>query len=299
MSFYSLIGKPIEIEGKQVILLPDRVGGELNEHELADMLELVPEDHTLGTPAFYLSERELGRIKQEYPGIPVYGLWHTLFVSGLLKNERILGILEHADTGIYVISEQDEETGAWHLIHSGTFSGMLLEHPDIPWEMVVPLEPDLSQLKLPNSQAMLLEERRALRKQRETKIVIVGAVAAALILAVAGITDFFLKFRFDQKMKEVAVAHQLNTQLQSEVYALMGSRLSKWPSDTNQILQLTRLLMVDPAVSTRPGQRFNQAISLKSDWKNQAAFRGIEWAYIGLAQDGNVDLVVPVSEEAP
>src|SRR5690606_39499361 len=49
------------------------------------------------------------RVKQEYPGIPVYGLWHTLHVSGLLTGARFIGILERSDTGIYVHCQEDPD----------------------------------------------------------------------------------------------------------------------------------------------------------------------------------------------
>src|SRR5690606_13608633 len=236
MSFYSLIGKPIEIEGKEVILLPDKVGGELSDSEIMDMLELAPEDISTGTPAFYLSERELGRVKQEYPGIPVYGLWHTLHVSGLLTGARFIGILERSDTGIYVHCQEDPDATGWSVVHSGTLdSRMLIEHPDVPFDEVLELSPDLLSLKLPSQQAMLVEERRALRKQRENRIMVIGAISAALIIAVAGVTDLFLKMRYDQQVKKVATAQQLNSQLLSEVQSLMGNRLSKWPNNTDQI----------------------------------------------------------------
>lgn len=298
MNFYSLIGKPIEVEGKEVILLPDKVGGELSDSEIMDMLELAPEDVATGAPAFYLSERELGRVKQQYPGIPVYGLWHTLYVSGLLTGTQFIGILESPDTGIYVHCVEALDSSGWNVVHSGTIdSRMLIEHPDVLFDQVAELSPDLATLKLPTHPAMLVEERRALRKQRENRIMVIGAISAALIIAVAGVTDLFLKMRYDQQVKQIATAQQLNSQLISEVQSLMGNRLSKWPSNTSQIERIARLMIIDPSISTRPNQRFDDDIELYASWKYLAALKGVRWAYRGISQDGNINLVVPLYEE--
>ena len=105
------LGIPIEIEGKEVIIVRDFVGTRAisvgGEDEVFTIIEPRGED---GRPAIYINERELEHFRENFPGADVYGLWQLLFANDQVPLGRQLTVFRTGPmTGQYVQMEAESD----------------------------------------------------------------------------------------------------------------------------------------------------------------------------------------------
>ena len=83
MANFSL-GKPITIGGQEIVVVRD-VLGSLQDEKSSVTYSVVEPKGIDGRPAIYVSEDDLEKLRDDYPGIKVYGLWQLLFFNNVVQ----------------------------------------------------------------------------------------------------------------------------------------------------------------------------------------------------------------------
>lgn len=239
-ALHELINRPVRLEGKVVVLIPDVMTDRL-EHQ-GEGYSLIAEG-TSARPAVYVSEQNLRAIKAKYT-CPVYGLWHVLHHSGLLS--------AHAEVQVIPDTERDglfvrflPETG--RLLRTGEYTdGIFQNAGDLRLEDALPIEIKLETLRLPPEQAMSIEELSHRFDQAKRKEQVVFGVLLAGVVGLAILLDLFFQFRFGQQLATYETRKTILTRVNAEVMALGRTRLAKMPLDVKLLEQLQKISWIDP-----------------------------------------------------
>ena len=212
-----LIGVPHHDGEKQYLLVDDEVA---NEGSVQNSLRI--SDATTRAANIYVNEFQINRLRQEFPGLPVYGFWHTLIHSGIVDPSG-----EH-DAYIYYDSDAQE-------------SGTLLEiregyiHESVPLMGGIPAgipclrpriitEDDLRHVRLPGDPIMLPSERAAQRMAQVRRLAIVGGSVAAVMTLLGIGVDQYLAMVSQRHLDEAQRISSEARVVQEEVNALRMER---------------------------------------------------------------------------
>lgn len=242
MSVARLLNRPIEIEGQQVVLVEDRVGG------LAGM-DAAAQKYALLQPATELAdiilveEDAILRARDAHASLPVYGLWQTLIHSGVLTTEDQMQILpETAGDGLYI--RFDSTFGRF--VESDRYVAQLFDnHPDVLIKDCRVIEIPIAKLRLPPQSALTRKEMADRRAQEDRKFLIYGGVAAGVI-ALAG---FAVDFALGRAYSSAVMEHQSRTAIRNErqeaLRVLQTTRLSSFPTYNPYLDQLEQIYLID------------------------------------------------------
>lgn len=249
-SLADYIKRPITIQGREIVLVPDLVGP-VPISEQHQYVESCPSTNTC--PAIHVREADLEEMRERYPEHPVFGLWHVLIRSGLVSFKRTLQIIPiTAEDGYYIHCDlgRAEYSGIYEAGFFAADAGFSLEE-------ALPIEAAMDQLVLPEQEAKLAAE---LRFERQLIARQSWSYLALVLVAIVGVA-FGVNFGLD---RFYARAHQevesrtamLNT-LQSGLDKLRTTRLTEVPNNHEALERLAILWRQFPNLKTKGDQTLN------------------------------------------
>lgn len=253
MSIFSL-GKPMQIGSEEVIVVRDVLGA-IPTAETYSMVEPKGDD---GRPAIYVSESDLARLREDYPGMKVYGLWQILFHNDAVEFGSPVIAFPFADppeaSGLYLLLEKDINT-AEGISSSGEYvGGFVVGNYHIDVANASFIQVDLEKLKLPPQPAYTRVELNQKKKAENKRRWMVVASTCALIAVGAAATNYGLQTIYKSRMADYTTKRGLIEELNGRVKALQAERLLERPNDTVMIKQLYDLFELYPNASTPPAK---------------------------------------------
>jgi hypothetical protein len=248
------LGVPIEIDGKEVIIFRDVIGTEsLRSGNDSEVLTIVEPEGADGRPPIFIDEGWLIRLRDSYPGIPVYGLWQTLFANGKvpLGNEVIVYPLGETN-GLYIRMNVDEdmESPKSILTSSEYIDNFFPDLMEYNFENATRITVDLEDLKLPATPAYTRAEIFERNKQLEQRRwVYVGGFCLVIAIATA-VVNYGLYTVHTMKMTSYANKQLELSTLQERLAELQAKRLLSYPNYSIPINRLTELASYDPRLQT-------------------------------------------------
>lgn len=249
MANFSL-GKPMQIGGEEVIVVRDVMGS----MPTADPYSLVEPKGADGRPAIYVSESDLSRLRDDYPGMKVYGLWQLLFYNNAVEFGSNLVAFPFGDppeaNGLYLLLEGDIHS-AGGIASSGEYAGgMILGNYDIEVSEAHFIRAELGQLKLPPQPAYTRIELSQKLKAENKRRWMVVASTCALIAVGAAATNYGLQTIYKSRMADYTTKRGLIEELNGRVKALQAERLLERPNDSVMLKQLFDLFELYPKATT-------------------------------------------------
>ena len=261
-----LLGKPLVIDGKEIILVDDRISdiGVVGA-EIDTLVEIEPPDGV--SPGFYISEPSLVAIRTSYPDHTMYGLWQTLYHSGMLSGAEFVFLPFNENSGRYAQLEKQGDT--WIPVISDVVTGGTLADGITEVSDVYRLDVDPSLLVLPDEQAMLHRERTAMIQQRSRRRYWQTAIVIGLIAVVGAIYE-----------GAMMLSHSSRTRLLNE-------------PDYNQTLErIFHLHTIDPGLETAQASRFDDDVILLLSRDTLPFLKTIDWVVPEITDDGGVAVVL-------
>jgi hypothetical protein len=255
---YTPLGEPIVIDGQEVIVFRDVLGAESTrkggEKEVFTVIEPASPS---GRPAILIDENELNRMREDYPGIKVYGLWQILFHNDkvTLGSEVVVYPLDYNE-GAYIRLDRNRDLyNASSIISSGEYKDNFISElagvvDFVLAEDAVQLEADLSQLKLPKTPAFTRPELHAKHRHEEMRRWFVVGIFALIVLVVAGIVNGKLYNNYKVKMAEYHSRKTLINDLENRASGLRRERLAVLPNNGLVLDRLLAIFRLDPKATT-------------------------------------------------
>lgn len=249
-----VLGTPIEIDGKEVIIFRDVIGTDALRTSLENEIFTIVEPlASNGRPPIFIDEKELLRLRDSYPGIPVYGIWQLLFANDKvpLGNEVII-FPTGADRSLYIRlnPDLDLELPSSIISSSEYFDGFAPELMDYDLQQATRISVFASELKLPDSPAYTRAEiHDRLRHVQQRRWVLTACLCLAVILCTAVINYAMYANYTSQlavyKNKEAELL-ALNVRLDE----LKTRRLISHPNNGTEISRLVEVLSYDQGMRT-------------------------------------------------
>jgi hypothetical protein len=250
------LGKPIEIDGNEVIVVRDILGSHQAD-KATDTYSMVAPNGADGRPAIFVSENDLIRLRDDYPGMNVYGLWQLLFHNNAVKFGNPLIIFPLTDTGgLYLLMEGQSDFGSVSDISSSGeyINGYIPDNFDIDLATAYTITADLQELKLPPQPAYTrIEQSDKLKAENKRRWLVICALCG--LFAVGAIaTNYWLQTLYKSRMADYSYKKGLIHEMQTRVQVLSSERLVESPDDSVMIDQLYRMFELYPVSSTPPPQ---------------------------------------------
>ncbi|EPV8686728.1 hypothetical protein ACQYZY_27265 [Pseudomonas aeruginosa] len=246
---------PIEINGKDVIFARDSIGTKvLSTVGEGDVYTIIEPAGTDGRPPIYIDEKELEGFRENYPGLPVYGLWQTLFANGKVAlGEQLTIFRTGANSGHYLLMEAGSDYGdPANIQRSSEFIGGFLSdvHDDYDLDHAVQVVVDLDELELPDSPAQTRNEMADRRRHEQTKRwYAVGTVCLVIAFAAAAF-NYAMYSVHKMNMAEYGAKKVQVDELSHRIEALLKERLETMPDDSLAMQRIDDLLTYEPELST-------------------------------------------------
>lgn len=281
-----LLGKPIVIDGQDVILVDDHIGDSTFDLEQQDgLIEIEAPDGV--SPGFYIEHDPLMAVRTSYPDHTPYGLWQTLYRSGMLSGSEVLFIPFDEGSGRYAKLIQGED--GWMPLLSGFVTGgELSEDQHISLDEAHRLNVDPSLLVLPNSPALLHREREALLQQRTSKRYWTTGVICAVLLLSAFVVESVARFQHSSAKDTVEELREQQRDLDKRIGNLTQSRLISQPDYQKTLSRIFHLHSIDPSLTTAQGSTFKNEVVLLLDRNSLPFVRSFDWVVPGVAGDGSI-----------
>ena len=250
-SLADLIKRPMPVQGRDVVLVPDLVGP-VPISEQHQYVESCPATNTC--PAIHIREADIEDMRERYPQCPVYGLWHVLISSGLVSFKRTLqvapvtpedGYYLHCDLG------RAEYSGIYESGFFAADAGFSLEEAQV-------IEAGPEQLVLPQAEAKLASELRFERQLITRKSWSYLAISVTAVVAVAFVVNFSLSRLYDHAHQQMESKSAMLQDLQSGLDKLRTTRLTEVPNDQTALERLAILWRAFPNLQTQGRQSLDQ-----------------------------------------
>ncbi|MCB1733696.1 MAG: hypothetical protein H6981_01260 [Gammaproteobacteria bacterium] len=227
-----LLNQPIHIDGQPGFLLADVVSDEVGD----DGLTLT---QALNAPLSWVSEDQVAEARAEAPDVPVFGLWQTVFHSGLIRA---------VEDGTWIVwTDFVRQDGYYVAVAAGTWrSGRLnagrsvgLDRVSIETAMV--LEP--VDIVFPPTPVLLPEEAVVALRRRWHRIIVRHALPAAVLtvgLVATWLSDTWgaATARDDLSAVQIEIS-----QYEAERDRLLGSRIPDYaPGEKDRIAHNVRVI---------------------------------------------------------
>lgn len=226
-----LIGSPINVNDKEVIFIVDRLADDVE-----DEAYIVGAPETNDKPRSWINEDELSSLKMEYPGVPIYGLWETLYASGLIDADKDIQIIPLNDNdGIFVSVEDGKiiETGEYH-------DRFFLGHAYISFDDAWVIDPSLDELTLPGKALLTHSEIWAKTRAKKRYHFLVRTVVVGLAVATWAVGDYTFKSFHASKLDDYKAKQEQIKKLQVDYSNLRAKYLL---DVVDQELSLSRLMV--------------------------------------------------------
>lgn len=248
------LGAPVVIDGAEVIILRDRIGTESlrnsRESEVFTVIEQVGAD---GRPAIYIDEHELRQVREDYPGINVYGLWQILFFNDKVPlGSEVVVYPMGKGSGAYIRIDKNADmySPASILSSSEYVDNFITEMIDFDLDTANRVEVEISEIRLPSHPAYTRLELFEKQKHQETRRwYVVAAVCAVIAIGAAGI-NYMLHSVYKMRLSEYQTKQALIQELDTRISALNIERLVQNPNDMEVLEKLFKVFQYDPMAST-------------------------------------------------
>lgn len=255
---YIPLGEPIVIDGKEVIVFRDVLGPESAQKtgEKA-VLTVIEQADQNGRPPIFIDEHELNRMRENYPGIKVYGLWQILFHNNMvsLGSEVVVYPLED-NKGAYIRLDRNMDLhNPSSIVSSGEYVDNYISELAGAGDFdlvahAIHLEVDARELKLPKTPAFTRPELYSKRRQEEIRRwSFVGIFAGLLALATGGF-NYYLYTNYKLEMADYQAKKTLIDDLGQRIAGLKRERLAVRPNDEIVLDRLFKIFRLDPKAST-------------------------------------------------
>tara|TARA_R110001606_G_scaffold398765_2_gene578823 strand:- start:79219 stop:80169 length:951 start_codon:yes stop_codon:yes gene_type:complete len=246
------IGKPIVIDGKEVIVVRDMVGTPASGRD-AEVSSLVEPKGSDGRPPIYVAENELARLRENYPGMSVYGLWQILFYNDAVKyGGPYITFPLYERNGLFLSMLPDSTfSKPSEISHSGEYvDGFMSENPDYDPENAIRIDVDILSLKLPDHAAHTRVERsEQIRTETNRRWMVVSGLCGLIILATVAV-NYGLSTVFKSHMADYSAKRSLIADLEDREASLASERLLERPDDQAVLDQLIQLFQMYPTAWT-------------------------------------------------
>lgn len=253
MAQFSL-GKPIIIGGQEVLVVRDVLGA-IQADKSTETYAMAEQAGADGRPAIYVSEKDLGRAREDYPGMKVYGLWQILFFNKAVRLGAPLVVFPWPDnpsSGLYLLLDAMADTTSPASIgSSGEYMGnYIAEYHHIEVSSASRVEVDLQELRLPPQPAYTrLEQSGKLKAEHKRRWIVVLSLCG-LIGVGAVAANYGLQTVYKSRLADYTTKKTLIKELDERVQKLSSERLITRPDDSVMIGQLYKLLEYYPSSST-------------------------------------------------
>ncbi|MGP0171094.1 hypothetical protein ACSVIJ_04350 [Pseudomonas sp. NCHU5208] len=250
-----LLNVPVEVNGKEVIFVRDSVGSKvLSTVSEGDVYTIIEPAGADGRPPIYIDENVLEGFRENYPGLPVYGLWQTLFANGKVAlGEQLTIFRTGAHSGHYLLMEAGTDYGnPANIQTSSEFIGGFLSdvHDDYDLDSAVQVVVDLDDLELPDTPAQTRADMADRRRHEQTKRwYAVGVICLVLAFAAAAF-NYAMYSVHKMNMAEYGAKKIQVDELGERISALLMERLETRPDDSVVLRRIDDLLTYEPDLST-------------------------------------------------
>ena len=243
----------ITIAGSDLVLIPDLVGP-VPVSEQHQYVELEPASNTC--PTISVREADIDEMRDEYPGIPVYGLWQILVASELVPLNKALNVVAQNEfDGYYLHCElgRAEFSGVYE-------AGFFAADSNFDLEEANKILPDFDQLQLPTREAKMaseLQSERQLKVRRSWKNVEIAAIWS--FIAGVGI-DQALEFFYSQEHEKIQNKSAMLESIRSGLSELQTSRITEVPNNIDAIKLLAVVWATFPNLKTNGKPSFRDTV---------------------------------------
>jgi hypothetical protein len=265
MSTFSL-GKPTSIGGEEVIVVRD-VLGTIHADKAIETYAMVEPRGIDGRPPIYVSENDLARLRDDYPGIKVYGLWQIIFHNNAAKLGTALVTFPLNDKrGLYFLidggAEQQDLQGQpapidlfnpANISKSGEYiNGYIPDNFGVDMSQASVIDVDLAKLRLPKQPAYTrLELSEKLKGENKRRWLVIGSLCGLFVVGAAA-ANYGLQTVYKSRMADYTTKRTVINELDSRVRSLAAERLIVRPDDSVMASQLFKLFELYPAAITPP-----------------------------------------------
>lgn len=251
MANFSL-GKPITVGGQEIVVVRDVVGS-LQADKGKDTYSVVEPRGVDGRPAIYVSEDDLDKLRDDYPGIKVYGLWQLLFFNNAVRLGEPLVLFPLEDKrGLYLLMrDAAPSVSPADIASSGEYAGGFIPDQfelDIRKSNV--LSVDLKDLRLPPQPAYTRSElAQKLRAENKRRWYVVCALCGLFVIGAAA-ANYGLQTIYKSRMADYSTKKSLIDELDGRVRSLSAERLTERPDDSVMLSQLFKVFELYPKAMT-------------------------------------------------
>ncbi|MBJ2215862.1 MULTISPECIES: hypothetical protein [Pseudomonas] len=266
MHFLSL-GRPVFIDGEEVVVVRDLVGTPQAGGKDTEVYSQVEGKGSDGRPPIYVAESDLGRLRESYPSINVYGLWQILFHNRAVEfGGRLITYKLNETGGMYLIMESGGDLNdPSRIAHSGEyFDNYSVDFIENDLTAAINIEVDITTLRLPHQPAYTRLELTEKKKSETNRRWWVVAALCSLIVVAAGAANYYLSTIYQSRMADYSTKRTLIDELNSRVRTLSQERLIKRPDDAATLSQIYKLFELYPKTWT-PQIESDQKIGFKGE----------------------------------
>ena len=267
------LGVPVEIDGQDVIIARDVIGtealGHTRENEVFTEVEGIGED---GRPPIFINENELGRLRNAYPGVPVYGLWQLLFANDKVTlGEELIIYPTGQNSGIYLrLNPNADLYSPASILDSSEYKdNYIADLPGQPMDKAIRLSVGTAGLSLPETPAYTRHEKYEKDRQiTQRRWVIVGGICVAVMLTAAAIN--YALFSIHTMKLKAFQSKQLELQtLATRMAELERTRLMVHPNDSLVLDRIRDLVDYDPGLRSPTTGDFGVPEGLSTNFTNE------------------------------
>lgn len=251
-NFATLLKRPIQVQGRDVIIVPDMVG----PVPISEQHQYVESSVATNTcPTIHIREADIEEMRERHPGVPVYGMWHVLIHSGLVSFKRMLQVVPVGNQdGFYIHCDLGRAE------YSGIYeSGFFAADASFNLDEAQELNPSIDQLVMPERPAKLAAELRQERQIQQRQAWSTMALAVVCIISIAFGTNFGLAKYYQLEQNRLDERNQQLMSVRSGLDQLRTTRLTEVPNDSAVIERIAAIWALDPNLSSSGQQSFQNA----------------------------------------
>jgi hypothetical protein len=252
MHFLSL-GRPVFIDGEEVVVVRDLVGTPQAGGKDTEVYSQVEGKGSDGRPPIYVAESDLGRLRESYPSINVYGLWQILFHNRAVEfGGRLITYKLNETGGMYLIMESGGDLNdPSRIAHSGEyFDNYSVDFIENDLAAAINIDVDITTLRLPPQPAYTRVELTEKKKSENQRRWIVVAGLCGLLVVAAGATNYGMSTVYKSRMADYTTKRALIEELNGRVKTLSQERLLKRPDDSVTLSQMFKVFELYPNTRT-------------------------------------------------
>ncbi|MPQ69293.1 hypothetical protein [Pseudomonas sp. MWU12-2323] len=252
MSTRFSLGKPISIGGVEVVVVRDVVGV-VHASKDSDTFSIVEPKGVDGRPAIYVSENDLTRLRDDYPGIKVYGLWQLMFYNNAVRLGAPLVTFPLTELGgLYLLMDGvSDNNDPASIATSGEYINKFIpDNVDVDIGKANVINVEMSSLMLPPQPAYTRLELSEKFKAENKRRWLVVASLCGLIAVSAVAANYGLQTIYKSRMADYTTKRSLIDELKGRARSLSAERLISRPDDSMVVSRLYKLFELYPGAIT-------------------------------------------------